>query len=88
MASAAHKVDISWDRRPAGVVVHVVFDNARRLNVQSVPRHLADGDAAVLDEKFPNVVLPGVGLVAGFLLWLDMLVLKLLIRPPLCSPLV
>ena len=37
MASAAHKVDISWDRRPAGVVVHVVFDNARRLNVLNPP---------------------------------------------------
>src|SRR5258705_7760097 len=37
MASAAHKVDISWDRRPAGVVVHVVYDNARRLNVLNPP---------------------------------------------------
>jgi len=37
MASATHKVDISWDRRPAGVVVHVVFDNARRLNVLNPP---------------------------------------------------
>jgi enoyl-CoA hydratase/carnithine racemase len=37
MASAAHKVDISWDRRLAGVVVHVVFDNARRLNVLNPP---------------------------------------------------
>ena len=37
MASAAHKVDISWDRRPAGVVVNVVYDNARRLNVLNPP---------------------------------------------------
>ena len=37
MASAAHKVDISWDRRPAGVVAHVVYDNARRLNVLNPP---------------------------------------------------
>jgi enoyl-CoA hydratase/carnithine racemase len=37
MASAAHKVDISWDRRPAGVAAHVVFDNARRLNVLNPP---------------------------------------------------
>src|SRR6267378_8006263 len=37
MPSAAHKVDISWDRRPAGVVVHVVYDNARRLNVLNPP---------------------------------------------------
>ena len=37
MAGAAHKVDIAWDRRPAGVVAHVVFDNARRLNVLNPP---------------------------------------------------
>ncbi len=37
MAAAAHKVDIAWDRRPAGVVVNVVFDNARRLNVLNPP---------------------------------------------------
>jgi enoyl-CoA hydratase/carnithine racemase len=37
MASAAHKVDISWDRRPAGVVAHLVYDNARRLNVLNPP---------------------------------------------------
>ncbi|MFI4998517.1 MAG: enoyl-CoA hydratase [Reyranellales bacterium] len=36
-AAAAHKVDIVWERRPAGVVVHVVFDNARRLNVLNPP---------------------------------------------------
>jgi enoyl-CoA hydratase/carnithine racemase len=37
MAAGAHKVDITWDRRPAGVVAHVVFDNARRLNVLNPP---------------------------------------------------
>jgi len=37
MATAVHKVDISWDRRPAGVVARVVFDNARRLNVLNPP---------------------------------------------------
>jgi enoyl-CoA hydratase/carnithine racemase len=37
MAAAAHKVDIAWDRRPAGVVAHVVYDNARRLNVLNPP---------------------------------------------------
>jgi enoyl-CoA hydratase len=37
MAADAHKVDISWDRRPEGVVAHVVFDNARRLNVLNPP---------------------------------------------------
>ncbi len=35
--AAAHKVDIAWDRRAAGVVVNVVFDNARRLNVLNPP---------------------------------------------------
>jgi enoyl-CoA hydratase len=33
----AHKVDISWERRPAGIVAHVVFDNERRLNVLNPP---------------------------------------------------
>jgi len=37
MAATVHKVDISWDRRPAGVVANVVFDNARRLNVLNPP---------------------------------------------------
>jgi len=37
MAAGAHKVDISWDRRPGGVVAYVVFDNARRLNVLNPP---------------------------------------------------
>ncbi len=37
MAAAAHKVDVSWDRRPGGVVAHVVYDNARRLNVLNPP---------------------------------------------------
>jgi enoyl-CoA hydratase len=35
--AAVHKVDISWDRRPEGVVANVVFDNARRLNVLNPP---------------------------------------------------
>jgi enoyl-CoA hydratase/carnithine racemase len=37
MTATVHKVDISWDRRPKGVVAHVVFDNARRLNVLNPP---------------------------------------------------
>jgi enoyl-CoA hydratase/carnithine racemase len=37
MASAAHKVDIFWDRRPAGVVANVTYDNAHRLNVLNPP---------------------------------------------------
>ena len=37
MAASVHKVDISWDRRPAGVVAHVVYDYSRRLNVLNPP---------------------------------------------------
>jgi enoyl-CoA hydratase len=35
--AGVHKVDISWDRRPSGVVANVMFDNARRLNVLNPP---------------------------------------------------
>lgn len=37
MTTAAHKVEIRRERRPRGVVAHVVFDNARRLNVLNPP---------------------------------------------------
>ena len=37
MATAAHKIDIAWERRPAGVVAHVTYDYARRLNVLNPP---------------------------------------------------
>src|SRR5215831_10202021 len=37
MAAGVHKVDITWDRRPAGVAAHVVYDYARRLNVLNPP---------------------------------------------------
>lgn len=37
MAAAAHKIDIAWERRPAGVVAHVTYDYARRLNVLGPP---------------------------------------------------
>jgi enoyl-CoA hydratase/carnithine racemase len=37
MTAAVHKVDISWERRPSGNVAHVVYDNARRLNVLAPP---------------------------------------------------
>ncbi len=33
MAEVAHKIDVRREKRDAGVVAHVVFDNARRLNV-------------------------------------------------------
>ena len=36
-ASSIHTVDISWDRRPSGVVAHVVYDNARKLNAVNPP---------------------------------------------------
>ncbi len=37
MAESAHKIEIRRDRRDAGVVAHLVFDNARRLNVLNPP---------------------------------------------------
>ena len=37
MTTAAHKVEIRRGRRARGVVAHVVFDNARRLNVLDPP---------------------------------------------------
>ena len=37
MTTAAHKVEIRRERRARGVVAHVVFDNARRLNVLNPP---------------------------------------------------
>jgi len=37
MTAGVHKVDISWDRRPSGVVAHVVYDYSRRLNVLNPP---------------------------------------------------
>lgn len=33
MAEASHKIDVRREKRDTGVVAHVVFDNARRLNV-------------------------------------------------------
>ena len=37
MSAGVHKVDISWERHSNGTVAHVVFDNARRLNVLGPP---------------------------------------------------
>jgi len=37
MTAAIHKVDISWRRHASGTVAHIVFDNARRLNVLNPP---------------------------------------------------
>jgi len=64
MASTVHKVDISWDRRPAGVVANVVFDNARRLNVLNPPA-LLDLTEAFLglarEDELRAVVFSGAG---------------------------
>ncbi|MFZ5779913.1 MAG: enoyl-CoA hydratase [Pseudomonadota bacterium] len=64
MTSGVHKVDISWDRRPAGVVANVVFDNARRLNVLNPPA-LLDLTEAFLglarEDDLRAVVLSGAG---------------------------
>ena len=64
MASAVHKVDISWDRRPQGVVAHLVFDNARRLNVVNPPA-LLDLTEAFLslarEEDLRVIVFSGAG---------------------------
>ena len=64
MASNAHKVDISWDRRPSGVVAHVVFDNARRLNVLNPPALLDLTEAfrsLAREDDLRVVVLSGAG---------------------------
>ena len=64
MASGVHKVDISWDRRPAGIVANVVFDNSRRLNVLNPPA-LLDLTEAFLglarEDDLRVVVLSGAG---------------------------
>jgi enoyl-CoA hydratase len=64
MAAGAHKVDISWDRRPGGVVAHVVFDNARRLNVLNPPALLDLTEAfrsLAREDDLRVVVLSGAG---------------------------
>ena len=64
MASGVHKVDISWDRRPAGTVANVVFDNARKLNSLNPPA-LLDLTEAFLglarEDDLRVVVLSGAG---------------------------
>jgi enoyl-CoA hydratase/carnithine racemase len=37
MAESAHKIEIRREKRDGGVVAHLVFDNARRLNVLNPP---------------------------------------------------
>jgi enoyl-CoA hydratase/carnithine racemase len=64
MASDAHKVDISWERRPSGVVAHVVYDYARRLNALNPPA-LLDLTEAIQslsrEDDLRVVVLSGAG---------------------------
>jgi enoyl-CoA hydratase len=64
MASGVHKVDISWDRRPAGTVANVVFDNSRKLNSLNPPA-LLDLTEAFLglarEDDLRVVVLSGAG---------------------------
>lgn len=64
MASSVHKVDISWDRRSSGAVAHVVFDNARRLNVLNPPALLDLTEAfrsLAREDDLRVVVLSGAG---------------------------
>lgn len=37
MAESAHKIEVRREKRDGGVVAHLVFDNARRLNVLNPP---------------------------------------------------
>jgi len=64
MASGVHKVDISWDRRPAGTVANVVFDNSHKLNSLNPPA-LLDLTEAFLglarEDDLRVVVLSGAG---------------------------
>ena len=64
MAAVAHKVDIAWERRSAGVVAHVVYDNSRRLNVLNPPA-LTDLTEAFLglarEDDLRAVVFSGAG---------------------------
>ncbi|NQW53451.1 MAG: enoyl-CoA hydratase/isomerase family protein [Rhodospirillales bacterium] len=64
MAEATHKIEVRRERRDAGVVAHLVFDNARRLNVLN-PSALHDltaaFDALSTEEDLRVVVFSGAG---------------------------
>jgi enoyl-CoA hydratase/carnithine racemase len=64
MTASVHKIDISWERRPAGVVARVVYDYSRRLNVLNPPA-LLDLTEAFLglarEEDLRCVVFSGAG---------------------------
>ena len=64
MAEAAHKIEVRREKRAAGVVAHLVFDNARRLNVLN-PAALHDLTATFhalsAEEDLRVVVFSGAG---------------------------
>ena len=64
MAEAAHKIEVRREKRDAGVVAHLVFDNARRLNVLN-PAALHDLTATFhalsAEEDLRVVVFSGAG---------------------------
>lgn len=64
MAESAHKIEVRREKRDAGVVAHVVFDNARRLNVLN-PSALHDLTATFhalsAEEDLRVVVFSGAG---------------------------
>jgi enoyl-CoA hydratase/carnithine racemase len=62
--ASLHKVDISWERREHGNVAHVVYDNARRLNVLAPPGLLDLTEAFLAlsrEEDLRCVVFSGAG---------------------------
>jgi enoyl-CoA hydratase/carnithine racemase len=64
MASSAHKVDISWERRPAGVVARVVYDYTQKLNALNPPALLDLTEALqslAREDDLRVVVLSGAG---------------------------
>ena len=64
MAESAHKIEVRREKRDAGVVAHLVFDNARRLNVLN-PAALHDLTATFhalsTEEDLRVVVFSGAG---------------------------
>jgi len=64
MAEAAHKIEVRRDKRAGGTVAHLVFDNARRLNVLN-PSALHDLTATFhalsAEEDLRVVVFSGAG---------------------------
>ncbi|WP_428684927.1 enoyl-CoA hydratase [Reyranella sp.] len=64
MAEATHKIEVRREKRDAGVVAHLVFDNARRLNVLN-PAALHDLTATFhalsAEEDLRVVVFSGAG---------------------------